>query len=793
MEPTGYADEVRGMAAAADGAGVPVALRSMRPEVPGFREALHPRERRAVERLLAVRPAGDCVHLLHAPLGTISHFDQRATYRIARSMFETDALPSDWVAIANRCDELWVPSTFNRDTFRHAGVRVPITVIPGGVHTRLFTPEIPPLPLPGVRGTVFLSVFEWRDRKGWDVLLRGWAEAFAPDDDVTLVLRTYPPGRHERVAGLAGIEARIDQYLREACGGRSRRDVAPIRLIEERIPSAQLPALYRSATALVLPTRGEGWGRPFMEAMACGVPVIATRWSAHLDFMTDANSYLVAVDGVVPAAAEDMVLYIGQRWAAPSVRDLVTQLRRVHTDRREAAAVGARARADMVAHWGWERAGAAVAQRLREVAGSGVLRPAGSRVPVPEGSTALHGAAPLASAPDTLPAAPLTVRVDGACGADGWLSEAAAWALALTRPGACTPDGRPVRLAWPTPPGPERPPTGSAEERAWYGQGVPGDAPAVQLTVVAPEAGPCALVPPAGDVPWVVVLAGGADPVLPAPWVAPLRDRATGVLVAHEEERDACLAAGVDPARVAVVPPALDPQRWRRARAAYPRSVPTEGTALLLQVTPRTLGRVQQLVALYQRLCTEDDPIVLHLRIPPVEGGVGADAPDATVAAYAAWRERMLALQGARRPGMPFIWLDTDAMSPDELPALLHSVHALLSPGIGSGRELLAARYGGVPVIAMEGGAARRYIPPGAGWVVPVDPSGRPQQEALREALVAVRDARQRDARVAAAQAALRLPEPTDAEGEVGQDAAWGARLDLFWRMAAPVAGARAA
>jgi glycosyltransferase involved in cell wall biosynthesis len=37
-----------------------------------------------------------------------------------------------------------------------------------------------------------------------------------------------------------------------------------------------LSALYRSATALVLPTTKEGWSMPIREALACGCPVVTT-------------------------------------------------------------------------------------------------------------------------------------------------------------------------------------------------------------------------------------------------------------------------------------------------------------------------------------------------------------------------------------------------------------------------------------------------------------------------------------------------------------------------------------
>tara|TARA_A100001011_G_scaffold399612_1_gene509108 strand:- start:2780 stop:3205 length:426 start_codon:yes stop_codon:yes gene_type:complete len=48
-----------------------------------------------------------------------------------------------------------------------------------------------------------------------------------------------------------------------------------------------IASLYTSKKikALVSLTRGEGFGLPILEAAASGLPVIATNWSAYLDFM----------------------------------------------------------------------------------------------------------------------------------------------------------------------------------------------------------------------------------------------------------------------------------------------------------------------------------------------------------------------------------------------------------------------------------------------------------------------------------------------------------------------------
>ena len=41
----------------------------------------------------------------------------------------------------------------------------------------------------------------------------------------------------------------------------------------------------------MLPTKGEGWGLPVVEAMAMTLPVIVTDYSGPAAYLTEANSY----------------------------------------------------------------------------------------------------------------------------------------------------------------------------------------------------------------------------------------------------------------------------------------------------------------------------------------------------------------------------------------------------------------------------------------------------------------------------------------------------------------------
>ena len=267
--------------------------------------------------------------------------------RVGRTTFETDRLPDDWIWRCNAMDEVWVPTEFNRGTFTVAGVDpAKLHVVPEGVDTETFRPGVKPLEIPHKRGFTFLSMFDLQARKGYDLLLRAYLAEFRADEDVSLVLKiTQHSGkRADAAAELA--------YFVEREAGLELENTPPIILLDELIPQIEMSRLYAAADAFVLPSHGEGFGRPYAEALSCGLPVIATRWSGHLDFLNDANSFLIDIEGLVPAC-EEVEYFAGHRWAQPSVEHLRQLMRQVYSHPQEARARAESGRAEMVAQWDW--------------------------------------------------------------------------------------------------------------------------------------------------------------------------------------------------------------------------------------------------------------------------------------------------------------------------------------------------------------------------------------------------------------------------------------------------------
>lgn len=365
---SGYAEEARNNVLALDLAGVPVGV-NPRYWV-GWEKQLREWDATRLEELVVIETPPDFVHVMHV---TPPHFRRHpaAVRHIGRTMWETDGLPPGWAERCNEMDEVWVPSEFNVQTFSRSGVAPEkLQVVPECLQLDLFDPEIAPLELPQASGFTFLAVFTWSWRKGWDVLVRAYVEEFAPDEDVTLFLKVQAVFRP-----LAESLAELRAFIREPLGREPSR--TPRIVVLDSNPGAEgMARLYRAADAYVLPARGEGWGRPYMEAMAMGLPTIATRWSGNLAYMTDENSYLV--DSVLGEVAEpawrEWPWFRGQRWAEPSVVHLRALMRRVFERRDEARAKGARAREDVRALCSLERVGGIMRARLEAAAPGGERR-----------------------------------------------------------------------------------------------------------------------------------------------------------------------------------------------------------------------------------------------------------------------------------------------------------------------------------------------------------------------------------------------------------------------------------
>jgi glycosyltransferase involved in cell wall biosynthesis len=124
-------------------------------------------------------------------------------------------------------------------------------------------------------GKVLISVGALSERKGFHRVI----------ECLPSLLQTYPD-LHFIAVGAGGPEGDMSEALREQV--RSLGLAERVRFLGY-IPPSELSVAYSAADVFVLATRYEGWANVFLEAMACGLPVVTTDVGGNKEVIVDAK------------------------------------------------------------------------------------------------------------------------------------------------------------------------------------------------------------------------------------------------------------------------------------------------------------------------------------------------------------------------------------------------------------------------------------------------------------------------------------------------------------------------
>ncbi|KSV62436.1 hypothetical protein N185_08470 [Sinorhizobium sp. GW3] len=242
----------------------------------------------------------------------------RESYNIIFPYWELDKLSSLHMLGLSLIDEVWTASNFISSVFLGQGLPV-------------FTVGLPAVKLAGVRAFnrqragrfTFLTSFDafsWPQRKNAVAVVEAFLAAFRGDENVQLIVKTQN-------ADFVHTRNQLEAWreLQQRTAGDDR-----IEVINETYSPARQKQLLASCDCFVSLHRSEGLGIDILDALASGIPVVATAYSGNMDVCTARNTWLVDYK-LVPVGKDDYVFVeSGHLWAHPEHSSAVGALRGVY-------------------------------------------------------------------------------------------------------------------------------------------------------------------------------------------------------------------------------------------------------------------------------------------------------------------------------------------------------------------------------------------------------------------------------------------------------------------------------
>ena len=231
-----------------------------------------------------------------------------------------------WIPYLNLMDEIWVHSTIEIKHLQNAGCTTPIYSIGSATDVSQF--DIPKQPRLAQDFT-FYSIGNG-ERKNFEALILAFYLEFARNEPVELLIKTSNNLSLSEYISKLGIYKNIEQYK-------------PIHLVNQYLSEEQLINLHQTCDCFIMPSRGEAWCRPALDALGYGNTPIVTANTGMIDFINDKNGWVVTSKEVPIIAQQKPLPYLytaRDTWYEIDVLELCKAMRQAYISNKSKSSIG---------------------------------------------------------------------------------------------------------------------------------------------------------------------------------------------------------------------------------------------------------------------------------------------------------------------------------------------------------------------------------------------------------------------------------------------------------------------
>jgi len=234
-------------------------------------------------------------------------------------VFESTRVPPTVMSTMLAADQVWVPSAWGQKVLIENGAHADrCHVIQEGVDSSKYHPYAPRVDSPIMS---YLIAGKYELRKSIIETIYAWIQEFGNDPDVELIVKSNHFVNQE-------------SKYNELTGWIGSMGINNVRVLWGSVSQSEMIDLYQQSHVFVLPSKGEGWGLPLIEAAAAGLPIITTWHSGQTEFLQHISSSVIPVEfDMAPITCQEYQAFYPTddgnwgEWAQPRVDSIRTALR----------------------------------------------------------------------------------------------------------------------------------------------------------------------------------------------------------------------------------------------------------------------------------------------------------------------------------------------------------------------------------------------------------------------------------------------------------------------------------